>query len=69
MSKKRIDEGLFSAADRFVSAFFKGLEKKTADKVIRQAEKAKLPSDAIKLMKDIEDRSKELDDIVKKLSK
>jgi len=69
MSKNKVNEGLFSAADRFVSAFFKGLEKKTADRVIRQAEKAKLPPHAVELMKDIEKRSKELDDIVKKLSK
>jgi hypothetical protein len=60
---------VFGAADRFVATFFRGLERKAAGKIIKQAEKAKLPPDVIKLMKDIEDRSNELQDILKKVSK
>lgn len=69
MSKNKVNEGLFGAADRFVATFFRGLERKAAGKIIKKAEKAKLPPDAIKLMKDIEDRSNELQDILKKVTK
>lgn len=58
--KKPINEGIFDVADRFISAFFKGLENNTSNQVIRAAEKAKLPPEAIKLMQDIENRKKEL---------
>jgi hypothetical protein len=66
---KQINEGLFDAADKFVAAFFKGLERNTANQVIKKAETAKLPPEAIKLMKDIEDRGEELKRIVKSLQK
>lgn len=66
MKKKNLNEGIFDAADRFISAFFKGLENNTANQVIRAAERAKLPSEAIKLMNDIENRKKELERIFKK---
>lgn len=66
MTKKPTNEGIFSAADRFISAFFKGLENNTANQVIKAAEKAKLPPEAIKLMQDIENRKKELERAVKK---
>lgn len=67
MSKQKTNEGIFSAAERFTNAFFKGLEKNTSNVVIRKAEKAKLPPEAVKLMKDIEDRSKELKRVMKDL--
>jgi phosphoserine phosphatase len=67
MKKETTNEGLFSAADRFVHAFFKGLEKNTANQIIKKAESAKLPPHAIKLMKDIEDRGEELRNIMKSL--
>jgi hypothetical protein len=60
MKKNNLNEGIFDAADKFISAFFKGLENNTANQVIRAAEKAKLPPEAIKLMQDIENRKKEL---------
>jgi len=66
MKQKKLNEGLFDAADRFISAFFKGLENNTANQVIRAAERAKLPPEAIKLMNDIENRKKELERIFKK---
>lgn len=66
MKQKKLNEGLFDAADRFVAAFFKGLENNTANQVIRAAERAKLPPEAIKLMNDIENRKKELERIFKK---
>jgi len=65
--KEKINEGLLSATDKFVSAFFKGLEKNTANQIIKRAEKAKLPPEALKLMKDIEDRGEELKRIMKEL--
>jgi len=67
MKKETTNEGLFSAADRFVNAFFKGLEKNTANQIIKKAENAKLPPEAIKLMKDIEDRGAELKKLMKDL--
>lgn len=67
MSKRKLNEGLFGAADRFVSAFFRGLERNTADQVVKKAEQAKLPPHAIKLMKDIEARGEELKKIMKSL--
>jgi len=67
MKKETTNEGLFSAADKFVNAFFKGLEKNTANQIIKKAEKAKLPPEALKLMKDIEDRGEELKKIMKEL--
>lgn len=65
--KQHINEGVFSAADKFVAAFFDGLEKNSADRVIKAAENAKLPPHAVKLMKDIEDRSEELKRLMKEL--
>jgi hypothetical protein len=67
MSKEKTNEGLFSAADKFVNAFFKGLERNTANQIIKKAEKAKLPPEALKLMKDIEDRGEELKKLMKDL--
>ena len=67
MKKETTNEGLFSAADRFVNAFFKGLEKNTANQIIKKAENAKLPPEAIKLMKDIEDRGAQLKQLMKEL--
>lgn len=67
MKKETTNEGLFSAADKFVNAFFKGLERNTANQIIKKAEKAKLPSEALKLMKDIEDRGEELKKLMKDL--
>jgi endonuclease V-like protein UPF0215 family len=66
MKKNKI-EGIFDAADKFVHAFFRGLEKNAADQVIKKAERAKLPPEALKMMKDIEDRGEELKKIMKSL--
>lgn len=68
-NKKQIKEGIFDAADRFIASFFDRLSKGAADQIIRKAENAKLPPKAIKLMKDIEDRSEELKKMVKELQK
>ncbi len=68
-NKKQVKEGIFDAADRFVTKFFDGLSSGAADTIIRKAEQAKLPPHAIKLMKDIEDRGEELRRITKELSK
>lgn len=67
--KKLQKEGLFSIADRFISDFFQRLEDGTANNIISKAENSKLPKQAIELMKDMDDRSKELKKIIKNLSK
>lgn len=54
MSKDKVNEGLFGAAKRFSDAFFDGLSKNTANRVIKQAEKRGLPPEAIAAMKRIE---------------
>jgi hypothetical protein len=68
-NKKQVKEGIFDAADRFVTKFFDGLSNGAANSIIRKAEQAKLPPHAIKMMKDIEDRSEELRRITKELMK
>jgi hypothetical protein len=65
--KIKTNENIFGAAERFVNAFFKGLEQNTANQIIKKAESAKLPPHTIKLMKDIEDRSQELKKLMKEL--
>jgi hypothetical protein len=65
--KQNINEGLFDAADRFVSAFFKGLERNAANQIIKKAENAKLPKEALQLMKDIDNRAEELRKLMKDL--
>lgn len=68
-NKKQVKEGVFDAADRFVTKFFDGLSDGAANSIIRKAEQAKLPPRAIKLMKDIEDDGEELRRMMKELSK
>ena len=41
--KKQINEGLFDAADKFVHAFFKGLERNTANQVIKKQKMLNYP--------------------------
>ena len=68
-NKKQVKEGIFDAADRFVTKFFDGLSNGASNSIIKKAEQAKLPPRAIKLMKDIEDDGEELRRMVKELSK
>ena len=68
-NKKQLKEGIFDAADRFVTKFFDGLSNGAANSIIKKAEQAKLPAHAVKMMKDIEDRSEELRRITKELMK
>lgn len=67
MKNKTTNEGILSATERFVHAFFRGLEANTANQIIKKAESAKLPPEALKLMKDIDDRSKELRDLMNRI--
>jgi hypothetical protein len=53
------NEGLFSMADRFVDDFFERLKKGAADQIIKKAENAKLPPEAISRMKKMEKDAKE----------
>lgn len=66
-NKTQVKEGIFDAADRFVSAFFRGLERNAANQIIKKAQTAKLPKEALQLMKDIDDRAKELRELMKDL--
>ena len=67
MKKQKTNEGVLAAVDRFVAAFFRGLEQNTADKVIKKAERAKLPPDVIKRMDDINKRVEDFKNSVKDL--
>lgn len=53
-NKKPIKEGVFDAADKFVANFFDGLTKGAANVIIKKAENAKLPPEAIAHMKQME---------------
>lgn len=61
MSKKNTNEGLFGAAKKFSDAFFDGLQKNTADKVIKKAHSAKMDKKVVDTMKRIEKEKKQLD--------
>lgn len=67
MSKKIQKEGIFDAADKLVAAFFDGLKRGAADQIIRQAEKAKLPPEAIKQMQDLKRETERFRQMAKKL--
>jgi hypothetical protein len=53
-NKKQVKEGIFDAADRFVTKFFDGLSSGAADTIIRKAQAAKLPPEQIAFMKKME---------------
>lgn len=67
MKKHKTNEIFVDAAKRFSNAFFNGLKKNTADRIIKKAEESNLSPRAVKLMKDIENRSKELKNILEKV--
>ena len=64
MKKKRTNEGVLKGTEKFVNAFFDGLKRGAADQIIKKAEKAKLPPDAIKTMKQIDDLYDNLEDLL-----
>lgn len=55
-------EGIFDAADRFVTKFFDGLSTGAANTIIKKAQSAKLPPEHIAFMKKME---KDADDFRK----
>jgi hypothetical protein len=67
MNKKTTNENIFGAAKKFTDAFFDGLKSNASNQIIKKAESAKLPPDAVKMMKDIEERSNKLRDLIKSL--
>lgn len=67
MKKHKTNEVFLDAAKRFSNAFFNGLKTDASNKIIKKAEDSKLSPTAIKLMKDIESRSKELKNILEKI--
>jgi len=62
--KKKLNEGFFSSADKFVATFFNTLEKRTADKFIKKVKNTKLPPDAIKHMERIDAHTQKLRDLM-----
>ena len=64
MAKKTQNEGLFSATKKFSDAFFNGLQKNTANKVIKKAQSAKVDPKVLATMKRIEKEKKELDKLL-----
>jgi hypothetical protein len=60
-------EGIFSAADRFVSNFFNGLSTGAANTIIKKAEKAGIPSHLVNDMREIEKMTREFEEKLKKL--
>lgn len=67
--KKKIDEGIFSAARKFSDAFFDGLSKNMEDKFIRKAEKIGMEQIAIDKMKQIQKDKEELEKILDSIPK
>ncbi len=67
MKTKRTNENLSEGVGKFINAFFDGLKRGAADQVIKKAQKAKLPPEAIKAMQDIDDLYDEMEDILKDL--
>lgn len=66
MKRKRVNEGLFSAAKTFTDAFFDGLKSNATNKALKAAEKnKKVPPKVIQKMKEIDKASKELEDMIK----
>ena len=63
MKKKRTNEGVLKGTEKFVNAFFDGLKRGAADQIIKKAENAKLPPEAIKAMKDMKKQADEIEDI------
>lgn len=60
LQKKRVNEGIFDAADKFIRVFFDALERNTADQIIRQASNAKLPKSTLDSMERVRQSVEEL---------
>lgn len=69
MSKDKVNEGLFSAAKKFSDAFFDGLSKNASDRMIKKAEKAGMPKDAIDVMNNIKKEKEYLDSLLRQYEK
>ncbi len=66
MAKKEIiiNEGV----SNFISAFFDGVKKNTADRFLAQAKKKGLPKEALEILDTIKKDSERLDTLLKKYS-
>lgn len=62
-------EGIFSMADRFIDDFFERLKKGAADEIVLKAKKAKLPSDVLQKLDDINNIVKNLHTNLEKYKK
>jgi hypothetical protein len=61
MAKKKVNEGLFSAARSFSDAFFDGLKSNATNRAIEAAKKnKKVPSQLVNRMVEIDKLSKQL---------
>ena len=69
MSKEKTNEGLFSAAKKFSDAFFDGLSKNASDRMIKKAEQAGMPKDAIDVMNNIKKEKEYLDSLLRQYQK
>lgn len=67
MSKKEINE--LNMVSRFIGDFFDGLQKGTANRIIKQASDRGLPKSFTDKMEKIRKEKAELDDLIKKYSK
>ncbi len=63
MKKKKTNVDGTDRVERFINSFFDGLKKGAADRVVKKTEKQKLPPDAIRNMKEIEELYDEMDDM------
>lgn len=64
MGKKQTNEGVIGASKKFLDAFFDGLKNNTADRFIKKAHSAKMDPRVLEKMKEIEQRKRELDDLL-----
>lgn len=68
MKKKRTNENVFDAAKRLSDAFFDGLKKNTADRILAKAKSAGMPDEVVKTMDRIRKDKEELDQLLQKIA-
>jgi len=66
-NKKQVKEGIFDAADKFVTKFFDGLSTGAANTIIKKAQSAKLPPEHIAFMKKMEKDAEDFRKLMKDL--
>lgn len=69
MRKKKLNEGLFSAAKKFSDSFFDGLAKNTSKQMLDKAKKAGAPKELTDVMNKLQKDKEELDSILDRIAK